>query len=71
MKRQYLVKDINKVDDGAKYLILMEELKGPLENAVDSWCMANGKNSLMPVGVRSEENIKAIEDKINELLKLT
>lgn len=59
-KRQYLVKDPNKVDEGAKAKILFEELNGePLINAILYWCIAN--NIYMDI-----EN-KAIEDKISEL----
>ncbi len=70
MKRQYLVKDTNKVDEGAKFQILMEELKDTsLETAVEYWCMATGKRNILLSNEfgRSLENIKAIEDKINEL----
>jgi hypothetical protein len=69
-KRQYLVKDTNKVAEEAKEKIFFEELKGePLSNVIEYWCMVNGKDFLgsPPVGFRTEENLKAIEDKISEL----
>ena len=69
-KRQYLVKDPNKVYEGTKFEILLEQLRGQsLSNAIDYWCMANDKEYLYspPVGFRTEENSKAIEDKISEL----
>ena len=73
MKKQYLVKDTNKVDEGAKFQILTEGLKGrSLEYAVEYWCMANNKKDFIVVDEfgRSLENIKAIENKINELNEL-
>jgi hypothetical protein len=73
-KRQYLVKNPNKVFEGTKFQILLEELKGQsLSNAIEYWCMANDKNDLVPPDLnppgvgRAEENLKAIEDKISEL----
>ena len=69
-KRQYLVKDPKKVDEGAKEIIFFEQLRGePLSNVIDYWCLVNDKKFLgsPPVGFRTEENLKAIEDKISEL----
>ncbi len=63
MKRQYLVKDTNKVEEGAKFQILMEELKGQsLENAVEYWCLSNN--------ISTDRESKAIQDKLNELNQL-
>ena len=73
MNRKYLVKDTNKVDEVAKFEILIEGLKGrSLEYAVEFWCTANNKKDFIVVNefARSLENIKAIENKINELNEL-
>lgn len=63
MNRKYLVKNTNKVDEGAKFLILIEELKGQtLNNAVMYWSLANK--------ISSDIESKEIQDKINELNEL-